>query len=239
MKNFLGATLALTLLVCTSAVHAGTITITDVETNPGWGALDSVTLSGGLAGADGTYAAGQIVLTTNTGTLDVWCVDVFHIIYIGGNYTYASLPLTNDNSGISAATSNPLTTKQIQEISYLATVGNQLMASTPTAANAAAIQAAIWDVEYGTTATDNNPADAAAFTAAYDLLMAAAQTNTIDYGGYVINDQIGSGPGARYVNQTLFVDPALDPDPVPEPASLALFGVGVGGLIAFRRKRVR
>ena len=60
-------------------------------------------LSGGLAAADGTYPAVQIVLSTNIGALGVWCVDLFHTINIGGSYTYNPVPLTNDNSGSSPA----------------------------------------------------------------------------------------------------------------------------------------
>ena len=57
---------------------AGTITVTYDQLPYN----ESVTLSGGIAGAAGTYEAGQFELTTTgiPSTIYIWCVDLFHTI---------------------------------------------------------------------------------------------------------------------------------------------------------------
>lgn len=194
---------------------------------------ESITLHDGIFGLGndhGVGIAGQIVLTTNTGPLYTWCVDIFHTINIGGSYIYEAMPFTTDNSGSSAMTSNPLTFSQINDIGFLAAYGSQLMSTTPSTDWSAAIQAEIWDVEYGTTATGS--AAFMADLAALDALLAAPHCC---YGGYQIgnlNDQ------AAYISQNLFVPTGPNNNPgVPEPLTLALFGSGLAGLSFLRRKK--
>ena len=114
---------------------------------------EGVTLTGGTIGSEVIGIAGQFVLTTDIGTLNAWCVDLFHTISLGCSYTYTTGPLLTDNSGSSPGTSNPLSSTQINQIEALAAYGNAVMLSSPSNAFSAALQAAIWDVEYGTTAT--------------------------------------------------------------------------------------
>ncbi len=75
--------------------------------------------------------------------LSVWCLDVF--TYLLGSDTYQVGPLTIAGAGGSSL--NPaLTTQQIGEIGALIVHGNSLIHTLPDVS--AAIQLAIWEVEY-------------------------------------------------------------------------------------------
>lgn len=198
------------------------ITITNVEVPY----YENLVLSGGILGVGNTLDApysGQIVLTTSAGTLDAWCVDLLHTIQLGdGTYVYSTGPLTTDNSGSDAASSNPLTTEQIEQIEALAAYGNSVMASTPSDAFSAAIQAAIWYVEFGTTATGS-----ATFQS--DLTDILALLPSLHGGGgYQLSH---TDQQDQFVSQGVFVSD------VPEPATLTLMGAGLAGLGAMRRRR--
>ena len=126
--NLAAAALAGAMALAAAPASAGPITVTFVQVPYG----ENVTLSGGLTGAAGTYEAGQIVLTTSIGTLDTWCVDLFHTIPTGSvSLSYTEGPLATDNSGSNPMTSNMLTSPQIDNIEALAAYGNGEMLASP------------------------------------------------------------------------------------------------------------
>ena len=146
------------VLVCVVALaapaSAGAITVTNVQVPYSEG----VTLTGGQIPSDpeNVGIAGEIVLTTDVGILYTWCVDLFHTISLGGSYTYTPDALTTQNNGTSPGTSTALTSTQINNIEALAAYGTGQMLTRPTAELddfSAALQSAIWEVEYGTVAT--------------------------------------------------------------------------------------
>jgi len=92
---------------------------------------DTVNLNGTIdtnSYTDDDQLAGQILLTVTYPpskqqyTLPVWCDDIFHNIYLGGNsYTYTTGSFSTDNDSTNAS---PLTGKQISWIEDLAAYGN-------------------------------------------------------------------------------------------------------------------
>ena len=109
-----------------------------------------------LTGTTGSGYAGQIHLTNVDGsgqTLDVWCVDLMNdFVTTGGTYgIHTSAYLLSGPNGIP-----PQSPAQIGELGALALHGDSLVASPgsySSAEVAAAIQIAMWDVEYGTAFT--------------------------------------------------------------------------------------
>jgi hypothetical protein len=231
MKNVMGTTTS--ILKLAAAVLAGAmalaapasasiINITNVQVP----FSEGVTLTGGTIGSEAIGIAGQFVLTTDIGTLNAWCVDLFHTISLGGSYTYTTGPLLTDNSGSSPGTSNPLSSTQINQIEALAAYGNAVMLSSPSNAFSAALQAAIWDVEYGTTATGSP-----LFTSDLASIVALLPSLPVIPGVQLYN-QDSQGV---FQAQGLYVIPPVRA--VPEPATLALLVSGLAGLGFSRRKQ--
>lgn len=183
---------------------------------------------GGIGSTEVVGIAGQIILTTNIGMLGVWCVDLFRNISLGGNYTYTVGALTTDNSFPPNVTAGPnaLTPTQINDIGKLAAYGNFVMSTTPTNAFSAAVQAAIWNVEYGTTATGT-----AAFNTELTNLMTILPSLSNPGGNQLTASQNAQG---LFVAQGLY-----QPNRVPEPSTLAMIAIGLLSLFGFGSIRRR
>lgn len=186
---------------------------------------EAITLRGGVLGSgnsENIAIAGQIVLTTDAGRLGTWCVDLPHTIYIGGRYTYTAGLLQTNNTGTGPATSPALTATQIAEIGSLAAYGNALLKASPTNWNSAAVQAAIWNIEYNTTATGS-----AKFNAELATVLALMPTLP-----HITGVQISDlGAQGQYLSQSLYTTD------LPEPASFVVLGTGVISLAILRRRR--
>lgn len=158
---------------------------------------------------------GQDVLTTSVGTIDAWCIDLYHDIFLGAGQSlaYKFGPITINNDG------GTLTSQQIKEIGGLMVYGDNQLANDPSNDAAAAIQLAIWDVEYGpVTYTGGDTALADLLTTDLDLAPTLSATGVALI---ALDGQQGLATADR----------------VPEPMSLAILGTGLLGLGIVRRRR--
>jgi hypothetical protein len=197
---------------------------------------ESLNLAGtidGSAYSANNQLAGQIDLTVNTvgsaaeSLLAVWCVDIFHDIYLGSsNFQFTEGTLSTDNSAGTLDPPAPLTATQIADILDLATYGNALMQSDPTNHTSALVQAAIWTTEYNNDSGNSLTVTGGDITAPEIADMIA---DAVAYGGS--GGELISQNG---IQQQVFDAPIA---PAPEPASLGLLAVSLLGIGAARRRK--
>jgi PEP-CTERM motif len=207
--------------------HANPISVTSVALPYN----ETVTIT--APGLNVTAYTGQIELTTSIGLLDVWCIDLYHDIGVGnvGSLKYQFGTIRTDFDGTT------LTKTQIAEITGLVATGNSLMASSPSNVLSAAIQMAIWSVEFSSLSFSGVPAD----TVALDLpLLGLTSTpmNALEIAHQLVSDASslrGNGETFQSLEGTQsFATLATD---VPEPATLVLLAGGLVALAGIRQAR--
>jgi len=189
-----------------------------------------------------TGTAGQVTLVAPGPDLLVFCLDIYDNLAKSGSYTVSQLTQASQLTTASAGSAMRLTMTQIGEIGSLILHGDFLIAKPPQGTSAtvvsAAIQLAIWDVEYNNPykkyGSSHNSQNVFAYTGIPSGTVNLANTYlaNIEAGGiwsapvYKVNILTQAG------NQTMaYVTPL--------PGTLPLFatGLGVVGLLARRRKR--
>ena len=198
-KTLIASAVSAAAILTASAAGAVNYNVTNVGFDG-----NTVSLSGLV---NGTANSGLITLTTGTGIIPTFCVDLYHTINIGGSYTYTTAPLLFDSNGTGSPglTGNALTTTQIGEIGALADVGVQEYKNGwGTTAGYTALHSAIWQIEYGSALTVNGGTDPAILA---DIAYAAANPY---YGVWsVIPGVNGQNPfdGVTYLGQALVTAP--------------------------------
>jgi hypothetical protein len=211
-KTILSATALVGALFLANPAFAG-LTITDIELPHN----DTLTITSPISV---TAYVGQQVLTTNIGTIDAWCIDLFHDDSPGTqSTTFAESNILTDGQG------HILSSATMAAISALVHYGDAVLAGTvavPIGATvndfSASIQLAIWKDEYSTFAYNGN--------STLTNLVNADMTASAGYGGGLLALYLNSGTGQGLVTE------------VPEPMTIAIFGAGLLGLGMVRRKTV-
>ena len=213
--------------LASSQAHAAPITVTGVALPYN----ETVTIT--APGLNVTAYTGQIELTTSIGLLDVWCIDLYHDIGVGnvGNlmYQFGTIGTNFDGANLSGA--------QKGEIAGLVATGNSLMAASPSNVLSAAIQMAIWSVEFPGVSFSGVPGD----TAILSLSLPGFTSTPMDARA-IANQLVLDAPGLKGNVETLqslegtqsFATLATD---VPEPATLVLLGGGLVALAGIRQVR--
>jgi hypothetical protein len=180
------------------------------------------------AGA-GLTTAGLINLTTASGSVEVWCIDLPNaFVQTGGTYSVGSSAVLNGSPGVPFLTSN-----QIGEIGALVKHGAPMVSNPgPYTAEqvAAALQIAMWDIEYGASAPDGFT-----YSAALGSPIDAAPPSP---GGLVGQFLADVGPGKAWGEDTGFNVLYSNAAPVgqtlltgaPEPSVWTMMLIGFAGL---------
>ena len=202
---------------CASLASAATV----VYDGYSWYGSDiSITSPNSISGG-----AGQIQLyTPYKTTIDAWCVDIF--TYLGSSGAFQTGPLINDSSTLPGGP-NLLSTAQIGEIGALALNGDDLLRSPgATDDKSAAIQIAIWSIEYGSgfayTGVDNNIPNLVS-----------------EYIGNVTGASPLWKPYSNFATLTEAGNQNLITTSVPEPATWAMMLLGFAGLGFAGHRRAR
>jgi hypothetical protein len=211
-------------------------------------------------GKSESVLAGGISLSSGGGAADYVsvCTDIGGTIYLGYSYNYSQPQEFSGHSGLSPLWgANETSTDAQAAIQAAADIfyNHKEVLTTGTTTQKAALQLAVWEALYNTTATGNslsisggrfsvdpNSGDTEAITMAGDWVKAA--NLNASYVGYLLvpdGTQYGLTPQELFYNVTPAPDP---PAPVPEPTTviagaLLLLPFGVSTIRVLRRNRGR
>jgi PEP-CTERM motif len=212
-------------------------------------------LLGSSVGVDRSIAfAGPVSVTINTipattpQDLIVWCDDLVH--HFQQNHTYNNYFASDPTAPIDVVNYIDLGTTTAHDIMGLAALGtNDYIIGTLTPELGAAIQLAIWELEYGGTATFSGDAGfqslvanlMAGAAADYTLFTSQPEPWTFSQLEAPCNQNL-VGIMTQFTRcqtqgQIVAIPGTIVTGFVPEPITLSLFGAGLAGIAAYRRRR--
>jgi hypothetical protein len=249
LKSALGISTILFGLAAGSAM-ATTVTTSSVSLPNGSTTVNiNDTLSGQSSSIDQggqNLITGTIGLQTTIGALNTYCVDLFDYINLGSTAaTFNQNVLAAGETFQAGSTNGTFTQAQVTRLTALLTNGSL---QTQNTVNTAALQIAIWEIEYDTPTggvynltnsdsfyfshTSDSNSTAALNQAQVYLNDVTNSTWTTDSNHYIefLTSTTGNVQDLIYL--------ATGSVATPEPSTVAVFGIGLIGLWAARRRKM-
>lgn len=208
---------AMGLLLISPVVNATPVAVGDYIT-----ITDSVGGSNGLGGG-----AFNVAIGSGPVLFDTFCVEMLEHIIIGQSYWIGGITSGAVNGGVGGSP-DPISS----QTAYLYAQWEQLPSAGKTDATANAYQLAIWAFEQEYT---NPPTDTAALDL-YNAAKTAVGSSTSLYGVQVLNLYTTRSACSTGWCYSGLAQDLLVYTPVPEPATMLLFGLGLLGLAGIGRK---
>jgi hypothetical protein len=245
---------AILLGLSAGSALAGTVTTTTVSLPNGSDLVNIVDGNQTVDGNGSNLISGTIGLQTSIGALSTYCVDLFDYISTGNNsYTFNQNALTAGSTYKNGTATGTFTQAQVTTLTRLLAGG--ALAATQSAINSAALQVAIWDVEYDVAAANGSynltsTTDPFYFTASSNdsnsaAVLAQAQTYLNAATGYQNGSSWVAATWLAASNQFieyLTATPAGTQNLIylatPEPSTVAIFGLGLIGVWVARRRKM-
>ena len=252
LKSLLGIS-GIVLSLAAGSAMAGTVMTSTVSLPNG---SDLVNINDGnqtsIDQGGSNLISGTISLQTNIGVLSTYCVDLFDYINLGSNnYTFNQATLTAGSTFRNGTATGTFTQAQVTDLTRLLAGGGSLV--TQSSVNSAALQVAIWEVEYDTVAANGSynltsTSDPFYFTASSGdsnsaAVLAQAQTYLNDATGFQNGSAWTAATWLAASNQYVEYLTASGTQNLiylatPEPSTVAVFGLGLIGLWAARRRKL-